>query len=338
MYKKFFHGLSNFMSLEEVKVGQTERTLILKEDSVHLYHYVPLVKNTNKIPVLITYSFVNRPAILDLDEEHSLIKRMLEAGLDIYLIDWGTPDYIDKYCSIDDYINIYIDKCVDTILTDQNIKKVNLLGICQGATLNAIYTALNPKKIQNLISLGMPFDFTIEDGLLFKWNKFSKVDEFVEGFGLIPGSLITSGILMVNPYEYIYGRYMQFLNTMDDNASLKYFLRLDKWLNDSPDQPGEMYKDFMKNLYAENKLVKNKLVLGDRLVDMKNIKMPVLCLNGGCDKIVPPSSTRPFINAIGSTDKIFVEYPVDHIDLFISPENNKDMVPFIYSWLKNRSK
>lgn len=338
MYKKFLRGFQNLMSLEEIAVGKTEKTLVLQEDSIKLYHYIPIEKNINKIPVLVTYSLVNRPSILDLDEEHSLIKRMLEAGLDIYLIDWGTPDYIDKFCSLDDYINIYIDKCVDTILSAHNIKKLNLLGICQGATLNVIYSALHPKKVQNLINLGMPFDFDIEDGLLFKWNKFSKVDDLVKSFGLIPGSLITSGILMVNPLEYVYGRYMEFINNIDNSASFKYFLRLDKWLNDTPDQPGEMYKDFTKELYIENKLAKNKLVLGDRLVNMKNIKMPVLCASGSCDKIVPPSSTRPFMNAIGSKDKIFVEYPVDHVDLFISPENSKDMVPFICNWLNHRSK
>lgn len=338
MYKKLIQGFSDFFSLGDVEIGKTEKELFFEEDNVKLFHYKPIKKNLNKIPVLITYSFVNRPSILDLDDEHSMIKLMLENGLDVYMIDWGYPDHVDKYCTLDDYVNTYIDNCVNIIIAHHNLKKINLLGICQGATLNTIYAAINPNKIQSLINIGMPFKFDVDDGILFKWNRYNNVDDFVESFGLIPGKLITSGIMMVRPFEYTYGRYMHFLNSIDDDTSLRYLLRVNKWLLDTPSQPGEMYRDFIKDLYIENKLFKNQLKVGKHSVNIKNITMPVLCANGTYDKIVPTSSTRPFMDAIRSSDKIFVEYPVDHVELFISPENNKDMIPFISNWLKHRDK
>jgi len=338
MYKQFFQDFFNFFSLDQVEIGKTEKEVFFEEDNVKVFHYKPIKKFLNKIPVLITYSFVNRPSILDLDEDRSMIKKLLELGIDVYIIDWGYPDHVDKYCTLDDYVNNYIDNCVDIILAHHKLKKINLLGICQGATLNTIYAAINPDKVQNLINIGMPFKFDIDDGLLFKWNRNNNVDNFVESFGLIPGKLITSGFMMVKPFEYSINRYMDFFNKIDDDSSLKHLLSVNKWLLDSPSQPGEMYRDFIKELYIENKLFKNQLVVGKHHANIRNIKMPVLCANGTYDKIVPPSSTRPFMDAISSTDKVFMEYPVDHIELFIKGENNNDMIPFMANWLKYRDR
>ena len=51
----------------------------------------------------------------DLQEGRSLIQGLLDEGLDVYLIDWGYPDEADKNLTLDNYINGYLDRCVDVI-------------------------------------------------------------------------------------------------------------------------------------------------------------------------------------------------------------------------------
>ena len=41
------------------------------------------------IPILIVYALVNRPYIVDLQEERSLVANLLNLGLDVYLIPEG---------------------------------------------------------------------------------------------------------------------------------------------------------------------------------------------------------------------------------------------------------
>ena len=66
------------------------------------------------------------------------------------------------------------------------------------------------------------------------------------------------------------------LDVMDDEKKLMNFLRMEKWLADRPHHPGEAAKQWLKDLYQENKLVKNQFELSGRKVELPNITMPVL--------------------------------------------------------------
>ena len=51
---------------------------------------------------------------------------------------------------------------------------------------------------------------------------------------------------------------------------------MEKWLADRPHHPGEAAKQWLKDLYQHNKLVKSEFELGGRKVDLAEITMPVL--------------------------------------------------------------
>ena len=67
---------------------------------------------TAKVPLLIVYALVNRPYMVDLQEDRSIVRNLLSQGEDVYLIDWGYPDRSDRYETHDDYINEWIRRCV----------------------------------------------------------------------------------------------------------------------------------------------------------------------------------------------------------------------------------
>ena len=82
------------------------------------------------------------------------------------------------------------------------------------------------------------------------------------------------------------------LNVMDDEKKLMNFLRMEKWLHDRPHHPGEAGKQWMKDLYQDNKLVKNQFELSGRKVELPNITMPVLNIYAENDHIIPPQTSR----------------------------------------------
>ena len=49
------------------------------------------------------------------------------------------------------------------------------------------------------------------------------------------------------------------LDVVDDEKKLLNFLRMEKWLADRPHHPGEAAKQWLKDLYQQNKLVKNRV-------------------------------------------------------------------------------
>ena len=76
---------------------------------------------------------------------------------------------------------------------------------------------------------------------------------------------------------------------MDDEKKLLNFLRMEKWLADRPDHPGEAAKQWLKDLYQANQLVKGEFQLDGKLVDLKKITMPVLNIFAQEDHIIPPT-------------------------------------------------
>ncbi|MBJ6915428.1 alpha/beta fold hydrolase, partial [Vibrio cholerae] len=89
--------------------------------------------------ILIVYALVNRPSILDLQTDRSLIRQLLLAGFDIYLIDWGYPTAEDSKLSLNDYLSNYLKHSVKQICQLHKVQAINLLGICQGGIMSICY-------------------------------------------------------------------------------------------------------------------------------------------------------------------------------------------------------
>ena len=333
---KLIKGSEFLSEIDEIDVGTAPKTLVYEEDKLKLYHYKPEADKAIGVPVLVVYALVNRPYMLDIQPDRSFIRNLLKLGLDIYIIDWGYPAQADRYLSMDDYINGYIDNCVDVIRKKSKSDKVTLMGVCQGGTFSAIYSSLHPEKVQNLITLVAPFDFSTNDGLLFSWSKTMDVDALVDAYGVVPGTVLNEGFLMLMPFNLNIKKYVDMLDVMEDKEKLLNFLRMEKWIFDSPGQAGECLRQFVKDCYQGNKLIKGKLKLGDKTVNLKNITMPVLNIYASADHLVPPAATKPFNDLVGTEDKTLYEFQGGHIGVFVGSRSQKELAPAIANWLTKR--
>lgn len=324
--------------VDQVDIATAEREIVWQEGKVKLYHFKNDYTVKAKTPVVISYALVNRWEMMDLQSDRSLIRKMCSEGLDIYLIDWGYADISERYKTMDDYINGDLDDCVDFVRKKHGIDKVNLLGVCQGGTFSLIYAALHADKIKNLITLVTPVDFSIDDGLLFKWSRHMDVDAIVDGYnGLIPGEFLNVSFDLLKPTGKM-RKMLSLPDIMKDKAKLMNFLRMEKWVSDSPDQAGETYRQFIKDLYQENKLMKGEFKIGGKTVNLKDIKVPILTIYAKADHLVPPSATKPLNDLVGSKDKELYEFPGGHIGVFVGKRSQQDLAPTIAKWIVTRDK
>ena len=338
--EKLLKGIDVLVNMpqESVATDTLEKEVIFTEGKLRLYHYKPLVakKNVQKTPTLIVYALVNRQYMMDIQPDRSVIKTFLENGMDCYVIDWGYPTAEDMYLTLDDHINWYMDDCVECIRKKAKVDKINLMGICQGGTFSAIYTALHAEKVKNLITMVVPIDFSTDDALLFRWSKHLNIDSLVDAYGVVPGSVMNSAYLILKPLSLSVDKYVSMSEKMDDPEYMANFMRMEKWIFDSPGQVGETLRQFVKDLYQGNKLIKGKLVLDGRTVDLKNITMPVLCICADYDHLVPLSASKPLMNAIASEDKEFMSFKTGHIGMYVSAKSQKEIAPKIVEWVKAR--
>ena len=325
------------LKTEDVDLATSPKDLVFREDMMKLYHFHPKQKDICPVPTLITYALVNRETMMDLEEDRSLIRNLLDRGLDIYIIIWGYPTRADRYVQLDDYIDIYMDDCVEYIRKERNVEKINLMGVCQGGTFSTIYTALYPEKIRNLVTMVTPVDFDTEDGLLNIWSRYMDVDLMVDTLGNIPGDFMNLGFLMLKPFQLMMDKYVGLVESARDEAIIKNFLRMEKWIFDSPDQAGEAFRKFLNELYKKNSLIKGELEIGGRKVDLKKIDMPILNIYADQDHLVPPSSSKPLKDFVSSKDVTTKGFPVGHIGMYVSSKARKDLAPTIADWLLERS-
>ncbi len=336
MNSKLVKGATLLTDVEAIDVGTAPKTLIYQEDKLALYHYTPEADKACGVPVLVVYALVNRPYMLDIQPDRSFIRNLLKQGLDVYIIDWGYPTGSDRYLSMDDYINGYLNNCVDAVRQDAGSDKVSLMGICQGGTFSAIYSALHPEKVHGLVTLVAPFDFSTNEGLLFNWSKTMDVDALVDAYGVVPGNILNDGFLMLMPFNLNIKKYIDMLEVMEDKEKLLNFLRMEKWIFDSPGQAGECLRQFVKDCYQGNKLVQNQLELDGKKVDLGNITMPILNIYATADHLVPPAATKPFNDLVGSSDKTLYKFQGGHIGVFVGSRSQKELAPAIAKWMIER--
>ncbi len=334
--RKLVKGSETLLEIEEIDVGTAPKDIVFEIDKAKLYHFKREGAPTCKVPVLIVYALVNKQYMLDLQPNRSIVRNLLEHGMDLYIIDWGYPTKADMYIGLDDYINVYLDECVEFIKKASKNDNVNLMGICQGGTFSAIYGAIYPDKVKNLVTLVTPIDFSTDEGLLFRWSKNTNADKLVDAYGVIPGDFLNNGFLMLRPFMLNISKYVGMLDVMENKESLLNFLRMEKWIFDSPAQAGECLRQFIKDFYQGNKLVKGGLMVGDREVKLKNITMPLLNIYASADHIVPPVATKPLNDLVGSTDKELYEFKGGHIGVFTGSRSQKELAPAIADWLNKR--
>jgi polyhydroxyalkanoate synthase len=331
-------GIGALASIGPVEIGATPKDEVYREDKMVLYRYRPLDDANARIrtPLLICYALVNRPYMMDLQPDRSLIRGLLRQGVDVYLIDWGYPDGADRYLDMEDFVLRYLAHCVDVVCERSGAQSLNLLGVCQGGTLSLCYAALFPQRVRNLVTMVTPVDFRTPENLLTKWSEHVDLDAMVATTGNVPGDMLNALFLSLMPFRLTSQKYVGLLDQIDDPDALANFLRMEKWIFDSPDQPGEMFRQFMTWFIKENRLVRGAVELGGRRVDLARVTMPVLNVYALQDHLVPPSASRPLGDLVGSDDYTSYEFPGGHIGIYVSGAAQREVPGRIGAWLRER--
>jgi len=321
----------------DAKLAQTPYEIVYEQDRVKVKHYIPEKPDPDlKTPLLVVYALINRETMLDLQPGRSVVERFLAAGMDVYMIDWGYPSRKDQYLTIDDHVNGYMDDVVDFIRRENRIDQINLMGICMGGTFSTIYSSLHPEKIKNLVTTVTPTNFDTDQGLLHLWMKKVDAEQMVDTFGNMPGDFLNLGFLLLNPARLMIDKYVGLMENLDNKVFLENFIRMEKWIFDSPDVPGATFKQFITDCYQKNLLIQSKMKVGSHVVDLKNLTMPLLNIYGLYDHLVPPEACEKLTGAVGTKDTEDICLKTGHIGIYVSSRYQKEFAPKIVQWLKAR--
>jgi polyhydroxyalkanoate synthase len=279
-------------------LSATPWTGLFKVDNVVLRHYSlshhsssPSDKSDNpnhlKKPVmLILIGLINYPDILDIHPERSMIRRFLEKGMDVYLVDWGDPpNILEKQIVFQDYV-LYLSQLVDFLSN----REIHIMGLCQGGVISLLFAALFPDRYKKLILFSSPVDFSYHNAFTRSFACINH-DRMVRNFGNIPGELMAKFLGLFSPYSpEIIARKIQAESSKNTNPS--FYQELGNWVSRSPAQAGLAFQEFGHDYIHKNKLIKSELTILGRQVELKNIHQPVLNIFSSEDHIWPPASSK----------------------------------------------
>jgi len=333
-------------TLESVEVGETPSEVVYTENKLELLHYKPEdagieVPDDEKepVPILIIYALINRPYILDLQPSRSVVRRLLEAGHDVYLIDWNEPTRLDQHLTLDDYVNRYIENCVNEVAERSGQDSINILGYCMGGTMSTMYAALHPEKVNalGLMAAGLCFDQT--GGMLEIWGDQEHYDPelLTETYGNVPSEMLDVGFALMDPVNNYVSKYIRLYDNLENEGFVENFARMEKWLGDGVDVAGAAYEQFLEDIYQENKLYKNELELDGKHVDLGKLEMPILQIIGEYDHLIPPGASKPFNEVVPSEDVRTIEYSTGHIGLSVSSSSHENVWPEVCDWYAERN-
>ena len=213
---------------------------------------------------------------------------------------------------------------------------MNLFGICQGGTFSTCYSALHPGKVRNLITTVTPIDFHTSDDMLSHLFRYVDVDALTDASGNLSGDLLNMVFLSLKPFRLAQQKYIHMLDTLDDADAMRMFMRMEKWIFDSPALAGRAFREFAREFYQRNGLVKNAITIGGRQVELGRLKMPVLNIYAENDHLVPPAASLALGQHVGTGDYTALGFPGGHIGLYVSTRAHKILPQAIDEWLSKR--
>ncbi len=329
-------GFGVLRRVGDVRPGATPRHALLQIEGVTLYRYGDGAAPQG-IPILIVYALVNRPEMADLERGRSLIAALLARGFDVYLIDWGYPSGAERLLELTDYVERYLDHCVDHLRNNLSVPAIPLLGICQGGTFSACYAALHAEKVSHLITTVTPIDFHTPDDLLSHLVRAIDIDALVAAGGNLSGDLLNALFLSLKPYRLVQQKYLRFLAQLDAAEATATFLRMEQWIFDSPSVPAAAGREFARAFYQDNRLVTGELVIGGRAVSLQKLTMPLLNIFARNDHLVPPAASRALGALAGSDDYTEAELDGGHIGIYVSVKSERSVPALVDEWFRTRS-
>jgi polyhydroxyalkanoate synthase len=273
--------------------GASPATVVYRENKLRLLRLVDEHGQPRTgPPVLFVPAPVSRYFIIDLLPGRSFAGHVAAAGFDVYIADFGEPTSEDRFCDLAYYVDGLVRRCVRQVTALTGEPRINIVGYCLGGTLSLLYTALYPSTVARLVLLTTTVDGDVEGGIPWVAHRMGMEGESYENPRLVPASEVKSWFEMLAPgSNSVVGRIGDLWDRLEDSPErLRDVRTMASWVDDVVPAPGrllaELYQQFGP---GRNALMRGTAKVGDKVLDLRRVAMPVLAVSAEKDVIAPPA-------------------------------------------------
>lgn len=325
-------------ALDDAGVGREETPShdVLRHDLCVLRAYEGLPPHGPKL--LLIPAPIKRAYLWDLLPEVSVVRRCLDAGIRVFLLDWLRPRPDQEDAGLEDYAHRAIGACVERIAADG--APLFLAGHSLGGTFAAFYAALHPERVAGLIMLGAPLRFGPHIGAFGPMTAFSMPAAAIRAmFGNVPGSYLSATATAASPFSFQFLRKVDRLCSLRDPSALRIHVAVERWSLDESPMAGRLYEEVVEELYRGDAFMCGRLQLGGRRLFPELVRAPLLSVLEANSSVVPPAAVLPFHDRVASQQRTLLWYRGDtgtalkHVGMLVGRSAHREMWPWILRWI-----
>ncbi len=303
-------------------IAATKGKVIYQNDLMQLICYQPK-EETHAIPLLIIPPWINKYYVLDLSENNSLVKWLVDNNFQVFLISWINPKKKYAHKDFEDYLKEGVLDSINEI-KKLGYNQINTLGYCIGGTLLSIALSyLKSKKDESIVSatfLTTLIDFSSpgEVGALINKHTFALIEQDVNAKGYLDGKYLSNSFSLIRANDLVWSFFVN--NYLLGKAPAAFDILY--WNADPTNLPAKMYIYYLKNMYIDNKLiVPNALEMLNTKIDVSKIDIPSFSLAAKGDHIALWNAVYDGYKLL-SGHKTFCLTDAGHVAGVVNPASN----------------
>jgi polyhydroxyalkanoate synthase subunit PhaC len=289
-------------------------------------------------PVIAFLGLVSRAYVLDLWKGNSFVGRLMEAGFETFVLDWGEPDEEDAGNTLETYVDAYLPRAIEALGRDTGSDEVNVIGYCMGGDLALMAPAGRPDlPVRNLVTMATPVDFrhmgpladAVRDGRI-------DIEDVIDETGNVPADLIENFFRIRKPTADLV-QYANLWQNLWNDEYMEGHQAMGRWLREHVPMTGAAARQVVNDWLRENAFYKDALRLSGRPVSLGDIRVPTLAVIATRDDIVPEPSAAPVVDLLTGTHVETLRLDAGHASLTTGRTAAKVTVPRIIDWLADHS-
>jgi polyhydroxyalkanoate synthase len=291
--------------------------------------------------VLIVAAPIKQPYIWDILPGVSVVRHCRSHGLCVYLLEWTSPSHGNRDAGLADYAGRSVGEAVATI-TRASGARPSIMGHSLGGTLAAIFAAFAPESIRGLVLLGAPLCFEpassrLRDGII------SMVPSTFPDMDVVPGSLLSQLCALACPETFVWARLADAGMSINEPHTALTHTSIERWALDEFPLQGKLVHEILQWLFREDRFCAGTLSIGTKMVGPRSLRVPTLAVVNADDEVAPPTSVRPFIDAMPEGTSAFIEHAgeigvgLQHLAILVGRQAHTRVWPKIVSWLQARA-
>lgn len=306
-------------------IATTNGEVVYRNRMIELIQYAPTTEKVHATPLIIFPPWINKFYILDLKEQNSLIKWIVDQGYTLFVVSWVNPDASYAQTGLGDYVEDGYLAAIREAKAITNQKKVNVVGYCIAGTTLSLTLSLMKKRGDKSVNSATFFttltDFSDqgEVGVFLDDDFVGGIEEEVLENGYLDSFFMSRTFSYLRPNDLVYGpainSYM--LGKTPPAFDLLY------WNGDSTNLPARMTVEYLRGLCQKNLFARGHFPLLDENLSIADVDVPLCAIACETDHIAAWKASYDGVRKMGSKDKTFIVSESGHIAGIVNPPSKR---------------